>query len=206
MSQYVEENDFDKNLRLGDIITGFSHIMPSFEDFFNNGTEFKLDITLQHFFAILTPCCSIEDKIINVAPLREIKYQYFENPFYKEDMTRINRPMSPKNALPPSTWSRLAEEQRVEIEKKEEGYTLFEQFVYEHHEKLPTYESKYKTNPSITTGVYMIDFKEAFTVTSKKIHRGNTYPKILQLTIKSRGELRNKLAYFYSRVPEEDTI
>ncbi len=206
MSQYIDEKNFDKNLRLGDIITGFSHIMPQFDDFFNKGNEFKLDITLQHFYVVLTPCCSIEEKIITLAPLKKIRYQFFENPYYKEDMTRINRPMSPQNAYPPSVWAKIPEEQKIEIGSKEEGYALFELFFYGPDLKLPKYELKYKTNPIVVADTYMIDFKEAFTIMSNKIQRGNTYPKILQLTILSRGELRNKLAKFYSRIPDEDLV
>ena len=71
MSQYVEENDFDKNLRLGDIIGGFSHIVPTFDDFFANGNEFTLEIKSQKYFSILTPCCSIEEQLITLAPLKQ---------------------------------------------------------------------------------------------------------------------------------------
>ena len=89
---------------------------------------------------------------------------------------------------------------------KEDGYSLFELFLYGPNEKLPEYQIRYKNILGESIGTYMIDFKETFTISSKKIQRGNSYPKILQLSISSRGELRNKLAYFFNRIPEEDNI
>ena len=206
MSQYVDDTDFDSNLRLGDIIDGFSHIMATFDDFFSSKNEFKLDIKDQSFYAVLTPCCSIEDKLITVVPLKQIKASLISNPFYKEDFTRINRPMPPDKSVPPEIWEKFPEEKKSKEIEKGEGYSLFELFFYSPANKLPEYAIKYKAGEPVDTRTYMIDFKEAFTITSKKIKRGNTYPKVLQLTIPSRGELRNKLAYFYSRIPDEDKV
>lgn len=206
MDQYVEDKNFDSNLRLGDLISGFSYILPTFDDFINNGNEFNLDIKVQEFFAVLTPCCSIEEKLISLAPLKKINYKYFENPYYKEDMTRINRPMSPENAYPIETWKNFSDEVKNQKINSGGGYTLFEKFIYGSHDKLPFNDLVYKSNPVIKSNILMIDFKDIFTISSKKIQRGNSYPKIAQLTIKSRGELRDKISYFYNRVPEEDKI
>lgn len=68
MSQFVDESSHDKSLRLGDVISGFAHIVPSFTDFFAKGNEYTLDIKPKIWFVVLTPCCSIEDKTITVVP------------------------------------------------------------------------------------------------------------------------------------------
>ncbi len=204
MSQYVDPSAFDTNLRLGDIIIGFSYIMPTFDDFFNAKSEFKLDIKDQNFFAVLTPCCSIENKIITLTPLRQIKYQLLSNSYFKEDLTRINRPIPAYKQYTDKAWDEMSEEIKEEIMAKEPGYGFFENYFYSPHEALPEYILKYKKNPELPFKYYMIDFKEAFTITSKLIQRGMTYPKTLQLTIQARDELRNKLAYYFSRIPEED--
>jgi hypothetical protein len=205
MSQYVDETGFDTNLRLGDIIEGFSHIIPTFDDFFTHKNEFRLDIKNQQFFAILTPCCSIENSLITVVPLISIKHSFLSNDYFTEDLTRINRPGPPEKIFPPIHWGNLSEEEKGKEIEKGEQYAFFELFIYSPNDKFPQYNLKYKdkTLPMI---FYMIDFKQAFTVTSKKIQRGTTYPKVLQLTIASRGELRNKLAKFYSRIPDEDLV
>ena len=205
MSQYVDEIGFDKNLRLGDIIDGFSHITPTFDDLFNSKNEFRLDIKNQQFFAILTPCCSIENNLITLLPLTQIKPSFLLNPYFSDELTRINRPGPPDKIIPPIAWEILTPEQKSKEIENGESYAFFELFIYSANEKLPKYDLKYKN--SVTTMLYyMIDFKQAFTITSKKIQRGATYPKVLQLTITSRSELRNKLAKFYSRIPDEDLV
>ena len=100
----------------------------------------------------------------------------------------------------------MGEDQKREIENKEPDYAFYELFVYGQHDLLTEYEIKYKNDPVFSSKSYFIDFKEAFTITSKKIQRGATYPKKMQLSIKSRGELRNKLARFYARIPAEDLM
>ncbi|MBP8115220.1 MAG: hypothetical protein KAY50_07685 [Chitinophagaceae bacterium] len=206
MSQFIDESSHDVNLRLGDIINGFAHIVPSFDDFFTNGHEYRLDVRPQKLFVVLTPCCSIEDKIITVVPLKDIRYSFYSNPYFKDDMTRINRPARKIDLLPPKQAENISAEERANLELAEPVYGFGELFIYGEHPKLPLYQIKYKTNTPISTKYYMIDFKDAFTVKSEKIVRGNKYPKLLQLTIASRGELRNKLAAYYSRVPEEDEV
>jgi hypothetical protein len=55
----------------------------------------------------------------------------------------------------------------------------------------------------------MIDFKNSYKINCNKIKSPKDAPlnkKILQLSITSRSELREKIAYYYGRIPEEDLI
>lgn len=203
MAQYIEDSNFDSNLRLGDIIGGFSYIVPNFEDFVNKGNEFTLDIKNQQFFSVFTPCCSIEDQKITLVPLKKIKPEFLKNPFYMEDFTLLNRPIPPFKSIPPIVWDNYSEDENNTIRSKDVSYALFELFLYGPNPKIPTYNLKYKNNTE-EIGSYMIDFRDTFTISSKKIQRGNTYQKILELSILSRGELRNKLSNFFNRIPDED--
>lgn len=207
-SHYLEQGQFDGNLRLGDIIEGFSYFMPEFEDFVNKKSEFRMDVKLVKYFGVLTPCCSIEDKVIILAPLKKLDGNLMKNPYYIENFTRINLPFQPQFSYPPEVWSdKFDDQKRSEIMLLEPSYQFSEKFVFDNNDKLEKYTLSHgKSNISIETNSYWVDFKDAFTISCNKIQRGNSYSKILQLTTSSRHELREKLAWFYSRVPDEDKI
>ena len=42
--QYLNDESFDRTLRLGDIIAGFSYFIPEFHDFDGFAGEFKIDV------------------------------------------------------------------------------------------------------------------------------------------------------------------
>ena len=206
-SQYLLEENFDNFLRLGDIIEGFSYFIPEFEDFVNKKHDFKIEVKTIQYFVVLTPCCSIEDKVLTLVPLKRLEGNLLKNPYYEEDFTRINQPFNPKFSIPPDIWdNKFTEERKNEILQQEPTYQYMEKFVFGEHEKLEDYTLSFKSVKSIKTKCYWIDFKDAFTFSCNKIQRGNSYSKILQLKIGKRHELREKLAWFYSRVPEEDKV
>lgn len=75
------------------------------------------------------------------------------------------------------------------------------------------YIKKYTINirdkKNIETNYYMVDFKNIFKINCKKILSSVNSPlniKKLQLSIQVRGELRDKLSYYYGRIPKEDKI
>ncbi len=79
------------------------------------------------------------------------------------------------------------------------------------NEQIETAVAKVKKRDgnTIETGYYMIDFLRTYKVNSEIIVKGGTAPastKYLQLTPTARQELRDKIAYFYGRVPDEDRI
>lgn len=202
--QYLSKDYFDPNLRLGDIIDGFSYIIPIFEDFVNKTSTFNLKVKPIKHFVVLTPCCSIENKLITLVPLKEIETKLIQVPYYAEDFTRINKPHAPYLGIPPDKWEHLNEDQRNEILNKEIQYQYTEKYVYSECEFFSEYQLKYKKLAAVATKAYWIDFKDAFTINSDKIDRNVTYAKVLQLTIKGRHELRQKIADFYARIPDED--
>ena len=55
----------------------------------------------------------------------------------------------------------------------------------------------------------MIDFRNTYKLNYEKINPPKDAPlesKCLQLSIQARSELRDKIAWYYGRVPEEDKI
>jgi hypothetical protein len=61
------------------------------------------------------------------------------------------------------------------------------------------------------TEFYMIDFKTIFCIKCNKIVKDNIdndilQSKCLELSPYARQELRDKLAFYYARVPEEDIV
>ncbi|MGD0342629.1 MAG: hypothetical protein ABSA76_13080 [Bacteroidales bacterium] len=202
---YLTDNA-DPSLRFGDIIEGFQLIKPIFNSLKSSPSNFNLEIEKVLYFTILTPCCSIEDGQVNICPLKQVGIKLFDNPYLKEDLSNINRIMLPTQAVPPEIWEMLnPEEQTRRTGDGRPSYYFVNLFIYEEHESLPKYDLIHpKTRNKVTTGYYMIDFKDNFMIRSKEIDRGKSFPKILQLSIKTRDELRKKIAFYYGRPPDED--
>jgi hypothetical protein len=114
--------------------------------------------------------------------------------------------MLPENAVAPEIWKKFKEAERNKRIIEGPKYSFAEIFIYERDALLPVYELSYKDHPKISTGYYMIDFKDIFTIRSQKIIKKMSYPKILQLTTETREELRCKISEYYTRVPAEDQI
>ncbi|HLO60934.1 MAG TPA: hypothetical protein VK179_19440 [Bacteroidales bacterium] len=203
---YQSHDEIDSNLRFGDIISGFPFISFTIDDFPETVHNFNLNFSSKKFYVVLTPCCSIEDGALILSPLEQILPKFFDNPYFKEDFTRINRITLPKYMLPEMAWSRMKPEERDEKLSREPEYPFVENYIYSEHELLPKYELKYKSTVIATTGYYMINFKRIVQINSKRLNRPVQIPKILQLTIPTREELRKKIVKYYNRVPQEDII
>nr|WP_319376800.1 hypothetical protein [uncultured Methanoregula sp.] len=205
------QTDHDKALRFGDVISGFFNAIPSIKDptlpFDNN--NYKLDIGIPQYYTIMSPCCSIGDKVISLSPLIQLRPAFFSNPYFTEDFTRINRIVSPEKRFPPEVWDGQLplEKKQIELEKGP-TYTILESFVYDRDPLLKKYDLSYKNGAKYSCEHYMIDFRFSFRVNCDKIIRPDQSPldtKKLQLTPASRKELRHKIAFFYGRVPDEDS-
>ncbi len=60
----------------------------------------------------------IGNKTITLCPLIQVKRDFFENPFFAEDLTRINRMMDPQKTVPPDIWNTfLPDQQQKRIEQ-----------------------------------------------------------------------------------------
>jgi hypothetical protein len=80
---FYVKNSFDNVLRFGDVIKGFQFFIPNFEELPDIvDSNIKIEITKSSYFVVITPCCSIENGSISLTPLKQIRYQFFSNPFY----------------------------------------------------------------------------------------------------------------------------
>ena len=90
---------------------------------------------IQHL-VVLTPCCSIKEKIISVVPLIEAKRKpFFKNENYRRDMTLLNKPRLPKE------WRDLGEE--VTSKSEEEAIYAYDNlFIFPENDLLKKYRRK----------------------------------------------------------------
>lgn len=197
--------------RLGDIVTGFQH--PAFQidkpGSDEIDTHLKIHLTRPLYFAVMTPCCSIENQCISLAPLIELRHKFFEFPRLVEDMTRLNITMKPEESLPPKAWDNLPLEQKGELLAKGDSYIFLQYFVYQPHAFLKPYALKKGSQVWPDIGYRMVDFKQTFRVDCSQIERNRPAPvgtKLLELSIAARSQLRDKLAHFFGRMPDEDRV
>jgi len=164
------EPEMDKVLRLGDVVRGY--ISPSTkikQPFlsFESSIYHNYDISFEvpRYSVILTPCCSIGDQMICLTPLIELRSDFFKNPYFVEDFTRINRGIHPEKAVPPDEWQGFSDEKKQEILAKKNPYTLLNLFIYEPSDLFPTYPKRrvHETN------YYMIDFRNVQTLRCEMI-------------------------------------
>ena len=204
------EDTMDERFRFGDVIKGFTTATPVVNNppltALNN--NFQIEISQAQFYAVLSPCCSINEKLVVLCPLIRLRSQFTQNPYLLEDFNRINMPMNPQQSVPPQVWERLPEPEREKRIAVGFSYAFVDLFVYAEHPLFP----KYILRTSITeieTQHYMVDFRQTFTVRCEKVTRQSTpfeNVKLLQLSIEARKELRNKMAAYFSRIPEEDKV
>jgi len=209
------QKEMEKILRFGDVLRGYIFInttikKPILDIPKEKEDNYKIYVEIPKYSAVLTPCCSIgEGKKITLCPLEIVKSDFLKNPNWIKDLTKINREMEPEEALPPEKWKDLKEDEQKKRKEEGRGYVELDYFIYDENELFDEYPIKDKN-----IKYYMIDFKKAYSIKCDMIKRPEkTKPedviiksKILQLTIEARGELRDKIAYYYGRVPEEDKV
>lgn len=196
-------------LRFGDIVGGFvaANLIVSLLKGGSASSDFRIAINHSQLMAVLSPCCSIEDKTLLLAPLQQLTPRIYENPYFAEDVTRINRRMQTKQSLPPIAWESMDPATRDRKLAEPDGFTLLDMFVYRDHELLPPYKVKTKQQGELTVSACSIDFRKIVSITCDQVQRNSAdllATKRLELTTDSRSELREKIAHFYARVPEED--
>ncbi len=209
---YQEERD--QALRFGDVLRGYLSANPNIKEPFlypiRNNYSYNIDIEMPIFSVVLTPCCSIGDNVISLTPLIRLRSDFFKNPHFLEDFTIINREMEPEKSVPPDKWREfpVAEKERRTEEGK--SYILLNLFVYEKNDLFPKYSIR-----GHEINYYMIDFRNIHVLKCGMIKQPEKTKseyspildsKCLQLSIHARSELRDKIAYYYARMPEEDKI
>jgi len=210
---FYEDNP-DDAFRFGDIVRGFvlSASKIDFTSFISSHKDYHIEVNQPDFAAILSPCCSIGNHTLSLSPLIEIPASFFDNPYLMEDLERLNHPMSPQQAVPPDIWTQMSDEEkqrRLDLSHPK-SFAFVEYFIYSPHDLLPEYKLKSKKeNGQIKTGFYMIDFRRLYKIVCKQVNSAKQSPtktKVLQLSIQTRANLRDKFVNYFSRVPEEDNV
>lgn len=196
--------------RFGDVVRGYIATTPGLKQPILSTTDdrYNIDIYLPTYNVIITPCCSIGEKMISLTPLIGVRNSFFTNPYFKEGLTRINRKMEPQQAIPPDAWQKLSYEEKQRRLQEGHSYAFLEFFIYEGDELFPKYIVNRKEG-DIETNYYMIDFRNTYKLNCEAIITPKNVPimsKCLQLSLRTRSELRDKLAYYYGRTPKEDEI
>lgn len=201
---YQKENS--KDLRFGDVLKGYflshSNIKgPNFEN------DFSINVEAPKYCIVLSPCCSIGNKIISLSPLIKILKSFFNNPYFSEDLTRINRVMQPEQSVSPAQWEKFPQEVKQQRLAEGETYAHQELFIYQENEIYFPYVLKKKGEVDVTTKYYMIDFRNIQKINCDLILNNRDFPyesKCLELDKVTRRELREKISYYFRRPPEED--
>jgi len=105
------QEEMDEALRFGDLLKGYTLVSSNIQkpDLSEN---YKIDVNLPDFCAVLSPCCSIGHKIISLSPLTELRSGFFDNTYLEKDLTRINRKMMPEYSVPPHIWEGAPPEEK----------------------------------------------------------------------------------------------
>ena len=143
-----------------------------------------------------------------LAPLGPIRIAFYKNPHLVEDLTRINQQVPAEHTLPPTAWEKMPPEEAATRLAEGRGWIFNECFVYAPHDLLGDYPLSTRDGPR-RIGHYLVDFATTFRAECQAVERGRPAPtgsKILELTIATRKQLREKLATYYSRVPDEDMV
>jgi hypothetical protein len=215
---YAEQSS--GKLRFGDVVSGYVTAVPNQEKpIVESFVGYEVRVKLDPHLVVLTPCCSIKEKTMCVVPLIEAKRRslFFENENYRKDMTLLNHPLLPRE------WRELGEQEVTSESEEEQMYVHDSLFIYLENIQLPKYKVKTKNKENkveeFEAGYYYIDFRNISNVKCSCIaheKEGKPKPKYdellmqmlsskkLELSIDTRSDLRNKLAYYFLRVPEED--
>lgn len=204
-------DSLDPRFRFGDIIKGFTTVTPVINNppLESENINFQIEVVRSGFYSVLSPCCSINENIVVLCPLVQLRSTFLTNPYLVEDFTRINRPMTPEQAVPPNVWEKLPPHEKERRKAVGFRFAFVEQFVFNEHPIFPQYFLNARSGEKREIQMYMVDFRHSFSVKCDKITNNSTpfeNIKLLQLSIEARAELRNKVTFFYSRVPEEDNL
>jgi hypothetical protein len=88
---------------------------------------------------------------------------------------------------------------------KGNAYVFADEFVYAPNALLPQYVVHIKGG-NLETGFYVVDFRDSIKIACDQIQRRYSpeAAKVLQLSVETRNFMRQKIADFYQRVPDED--
>lgn len=202
---YIENDKMSESLRFGDVIRNIPVCYPIINHPISEGT-YNIHIDSSDLLVVLSPCCSISDKILLLAPLIHLNAAIYKNQYLADNVLRINDLVQAKDSLPPIAWDNMVEAEKIERLSKSPAYVFLDIFIYMAHSTFDEYTIKGK-DINVNSRYYAIDFRTAFRIHCDKI--GNPKfslgeSKLLQLSLETRNLLRRKIASFYTRIPEED--
>ena len=116
--------------------------------------------------------------------------------------------MQAEQSVSPNIWKNLPPEEKQKRLDVGYAYGFVDFFVYEKNDLFPRYTVNRK-DENVETNYYMIDFRNIYKLSCDQIITPKDAPlesKCLQLSIKARSELRDKIANYYARVPKEDIV
>ena len=200
-------NKPDDCLRLGDVVQGFVSSIASIKDPCFNRThpEYKIEVAQPENCVVMSPCCSIGEGVVSLASLQPLRKSFAANPYFVEDLTRLNRPGRPFDHIPPSKFSSFDSIKQQEILERGIEFPFSDLFVFPGNDFFKEYDLDPKQN--IRSKAYMIDFRKIYSVKCdavKNPEQSILGTKILQLSETGRKELREKIANYFARVPDED--
>ena len=206
----------ESRLRFGDVVQGFISVNSTINTPIRaiQKERININIDMAPLSIVISPCCSIEKENIALIPLIKLNNMWFSNPFFYQDFTRMNRPMDIENAIPPPVWESLPDEEKIRRRREHEGYANIEFFIYEKNDLFQPYQinlpKKFDHLPDkqFETQYYMIDFRNIHKINCESLVNPQAPEgcKVLQLSVETRAELRNKLAFYFHRIPQEDRI
>jgi hypothetical protein len=221
-----------ENLRFGDVVTGYVSVTAKIKKPFGNAS---IDIQIPQYSVVLDPCCDIGNGLISLSPLEEITVNpaFYENPTLQANLTLINIVGMPQTFFSPSSWNKLSNEKKTSALTAipdygwssyfaYEGNPVFPEYVIEKPVRfvevkdsatnLPIYEAK-KEPLTVVTRYRVVNFKNIYRVSCESIvkterlnDRSILGSIVLQLSKETRNILREKMAYYYSRIPLEDAV
>jgi hypothetical protein len=213
---FYQENQLDPVLRLGDIVEGFIGSTPNIASPAVGGTtprEYKIKVQHLPLCAVMTPCCSIGDFTVSLAELIPIRSSFLKNPFFAEDLTRINERVHGDKSISASDFQEMSPSAQEEL-RQQLDFTNVDLFVYAPNPFLQPYTLGGKIVEGKNVGGtviehYMIDFRKVIRVDCPEVksqdRRRAIFPgKKAQLTVPARETLRMKLANYIIRLPNED--
>jgi hypothetical protein len=205
------ESEPNRALRFGDILQGFVLVESNILDL-NDRRRFEISVDTPSYCVVITPCCSIGNKELSITPLKQLWPSFYDNQYFVEDFTRINRTMKPEEAVSAEIWSKFPQEEKERRLLEKEGYAVKEAFIYEQHDLLPNYDLvlfKNKMKKTVNTNYYMIDYRDIKKIHCDRINSAKDSPyylKILELTVQTRRDLRQKIGEYFNRVAPEDSL
>ena len=202
---YLDASQMEENLRFGDVIQGFP-VCYSVIDTPSSQSEFNITVSAPTYSVVLSPCCSIADKVLAIAPLQQLENRIFSNPYLAELPTRINIKIPAEKSVPPVALEKMSAEKKANLMMNGERYVFLDKFIYEPSDLFGEY-TIHRKDGNINIRYYVVDFRTSNRINcdrilSPKFSAGAC--KVLQLSVETRELMRKKIASFYRRMPDED--